>query len=189
MSETAGMIAAQRKEEFLKGKFTNGKSFVGVDIKINKESLIEIKTPSIFKGYFPSQESHMEELFLTNDIGFFDAQGGLIIKQRKDRLINSGGEKIDPIELEILIHASGYVLDAYVTSKESSKWGQEVLAFLVIKDKIKANFEISQLIDYLEKKISRYKIPKNFILVDDLPLYDNGKPDREKINNLCGLIT
>lgn len=87
--------------------------------------------------------------------------------------INSGGEKIfaEEVELAILGHAS--VRDVVVTGRASERWGSEVVAIVSLERPVTAE----ELLSACEKRIARYKLPKEIIVVDEVARGPNGKAD------------
>ena len=97
--------------------------------------------------------------------------------RRKD-LIISGGENINPIEVEeALINIKG-ITDAAVIGIEDEEWGQKVTAFIVQKKDI---IETDMIYNKLKKYLSSYKIPKNIIEVPSIPRNELGKIEYNKL--------
>ena len=92
-------------------------------------------------------------------------------------MIIRGGENIYPREIEEFLHQHKYVVEASVIGIPSIKYGEEVVAWLKLKipkgmtqDKI-----LLDLKDFCKKRIADYKIPKQFIVVDEFPMTVTGK--------------
>ena len=181
MTETAGMVVVQ--EEF-DHPDAGGKPFPDVTITLNQQeaiSKVNIQSPSLFEGYHGSQNSDLENGFLTNDIGSLTASGLLKIEGRADQLILSGGEKIVPSEVERLIRKFESVSDALVVGEFSEEWGQSVVALVVPMQSVASSFKTDSLHEFLKKHLAKYKIPKRYILVRKLPLLENGKMDKHSL--------
>lgn len=86
---------------------------------------------------------------------------------RRSDLIISGGENVYPAEVEGIIAAHPAVDDTGVIGMKDSTWGEVPVAFVVIKK----NAEVShkELEEYCQEKLAKYKIPKRFFIVDEIP--------------------
>ena len=106
-----------------------------------------------------------------NDEGSLDTSGRLRVYGRVDRLINTGGEKVDPREVEAALQSIELVHEALVFGEEDEEWGQRVVAY-VVSESLEEGEELAELLRGL---ISSFKIPKRFYFVDALPLDTRGK--------------
>ena len=141
MTETAGMVCAQSQEAFLSGNFSSGKPLPGVEVKLSEKDgfeILQVYSKSLFYGYWGGQAFERSEGFFTNDYGSFLKDGAVIIEGRVDNWIISGGEKINPKEIEDDLLASGYVESILVLGKDSKEWGQALVAIVVPKEGIKS---------------------------------------------------
>jgi acyl-CoA synthetase (AMP-forming)/AMP-acid ligase II len=105
-----------------------------------------------------------------------------------DNWIISGGEKINPKEIEDSLHASGYVESAMVLGKDSKDWGQALIAILVSQGELSQQTVIDKLNEYLKHTLANYKLPKAYRFVDELPILENGKKDTVQIKELLDSI-
>ena len=103
---------------------------------------------------------------------------------RDNMTINSGGEKIFVEEVEKAVQHHPGVAGVIVTSRPSERWGNEVIAVVALKN---AATE-TDLLAEAEKHIARYKLPKAFVFVDELPRAANGKPDYQQAKTLASEI-
>jgi 3-oxocholest-4-en-26-oate---CoA ligase len=94
---------------------------------------------------------------------------------RDSTTINSGGEKVYVEEVEAAISASSEVADVIVTSKPHERWGEEIVAFVLLLDGAELSSE--ELRARLGSQIARYKIPKRVEFVEHIPRSPVGKPD------------
>lgn len=89
--------------------------------------------------------------------------------------INSGGEKIFAEEVEQAIKHHPTVFDAVVAGRKSERWGSEVVAIVQMREGVEP--EVDSILETCEKHIARYKLPKDFVFVEELFRSPNGKAD------------
>jgi acyl-CoA synthetase (AMP-forming)/AMP-acid ligase II len=125
------------------------------------------------------QRSPQRRLF-TGDLGFVDAEGYLTIVGRTKELINRGGEKISPYEVEkaLLLHPS--IQDAAAYSVPHPRLGENVSAAVVLKPGTTAT--IQDIKKFLSNHLSAFKIPQNVHIVEDLPKGTTGKISRSELS-------
>ena len=131
----------------------------------------------VMKGYWQNPEASAETLrngwLHTGDVGAFDADGFLTLKDRSKDMIISGGTNIYPREIEevLLRHPGG--AEVSVVGRPHADWGEEVVAF-VVRDGDGAADEAA--LDRLcLDNIARFKRPKEYVFVDALPKNNYGK--------------
>jgi O-succinylbenzoic acid--CoA ligase len=184
-TETASMITAISAEEIKTKPNSAGKPFRSVMIQISDTSEILIKSDSLFKEYLNDKKETSAKLinnfYHSGDLGFIDNDGYLIIEARRNDLIVTGGENVNPIEVEKTLLELSYVKEACVFPKQNKIWGQIVAAAIVCND---SSIEEKTIKEYLKKKLAGYKIPKQFFFVDKLPRTSLGKLEREKIRKM-----
>ena len=84
----------------------------------------------MFKGYRGRRAGSVADgCYLTDDEGCFDAEGRLRVIGRRDRLIITGGEKVDPLEVEQALRRTGAVQEVLVLGWPDPEWGHRVVAF------------------------------------------------------------
>ncbi|MAV39409.1 MAG: hypothetical protein CML12_02355, partial [Puniceicoccaceae bacterium] len=137
---------------------------------------IKLWSPSLFYGYWGDPERDRTQAFSTSDFGRWMGEGQLVIEGRIDDWIISGGEKINPREVESILLESEWVDAAMVVGKASPEWGQAVIALIVPSASGGLDCE-GQLRAQLKDRLSVYKQPKSIVYVKQLPLFENGKVD------------
>ncbi len=139
--------------------------------------------PQVMKGYWnkPQEtENVMREIdgrrfFLTGDIGYMDEEGYFIISDRKKQMINVGGLKAYPREIEDMFyeHPKVKMVAAIGIPREDEPSNEFVKAFIVLKDGMKATPE--EFIDWARTRMAGYKRPREVEFRDSLPLSNVGK--------------
>jgi len=190
MTETAAMVAALPPQAFLAGETSAGLCLPHMQVDIVAEGggvcpagvpgRIRVRGRSLFEGYHGAAVPGLGRGYRTDDEGFLDSRGHLHVIGRCDRLIVSGGEKIDPQEVEAAILQTGAVDQVLVLGWPDAEWGQCLIAFYVGKKDSVA----TKMLEQLRMHLARYKVPKRMIAVERLPLNAHGKVDRDRVSIL-----
>ncbi len=175
MTETAAMITALRPEEFLAGARSNGTPLPHAKVRIGEADRIMLEGASLFRGYYPAWREPAD--FATQDRGRLDENGHLHVLGRIDAVIITGGEKVEPGELEAVLRDTGQFPDVIVLGLPDARWGQQVVA--VYPGNAHPNFH--QVIS-ATNRLADYKRPKRFIpLVGPWPAKAQGKVNRAEL--------
>jgi len=160
-----------------------GVALSGVKIKVGekneegKEGELFISSKSNFSGYWGKDKITRKKWVATGDIGFYKTilnKKYYYLKGRIKEIINRGGEKISPIELEHELRKLGLGGEFAVISMPSEKYGEEVALASC------AQFDFSII-----EKIPHYRRPKKVFILDKLFYTHTGKLQRKKISDLC----
>jgi acyl-CoA synthetase (AMP-forming)/AMP-acid ligase II len=108
------------------------------------------------------------------DAGEIDAEGRLHVIGRADDLINTGGEKVWPLEVETALRANAKVAEVGVGGRLDAEWGQRVVAWVVPADREDPP-TLEELRDTVSSSLARHKAPRELVLVDRLPTTFGGK--------------
>lgn len=170
MTETASQVATLKPNDFLQGKTGCGQVLPHAQITIAENGAIAIQSQSLALGYYPNLFS--TPLFQTDDLGYFDAAEYLYIIGRSSQKIITGGENVFPAEVEAVIRASGLVKDVYVLGLANPDWGEIITAVYV-----PVNLKVTVLMiqNFLDRELSKYKHPKRWLRVEELPRNAQGK--------------
>ena len=171
MSETAGMITLLNSHSFEKGIGGVGKvlphAFMSVNTVTNR---ISVKAKSIsLNAHQEGQEG--EEWLETPDCGYHDREGNWFIEGRLDRTIVTGGEKVNPHLIEKVIQEFNSVDECLVCGVEDQDWGQRIVVYLTPR-----NIKLDELKEFAQERLESHSIPKDWKLVNQLPLTEMGKP-------------
>jgi fatty-acyl-CoA synthase len=139
---------------------------------------IQVRGPNVTPGYHGNPEATAEAFtadgwFRTGDLGSFDEEGYLFVADRLKDMIISGGENIYPAEVEDLILGLDEVTGAAVIGIPDDRWGETPWAVVTLRPG--AELTTERLVEHLNGRIARYKIPKNVVVVDELPRTASGK--------------
>lgn len=186
MTETASQIATLKPEEFLQGKNNNGQILPHAEITINENTgNIKIKSKSLTLGYYPQIWENTDSL-LVDDIGYLDDENYLYIIGRNSDKIITGGENVYPGEIEAAIRKTNLVIDVCVIGMDDQIWGQAITAIYIPKHKNIDEIEIKdQIKNQLQQEISKFKIPKYWISVSELPRNTQGKINRQELQEIA----
>ena len=148
-------------------------------INSNAIGEVGIKGPNLFSGYWNDKDATNSVFyrgwFMTGDYAKKNKKGQFFIVGRKENLIISGGENIYPAELEQTLLKESEVKEAAVIGIPDKKWQEVPIAFLKIKDSNK--FFESRILINLQKKLSKFKMPKKLFKIDEIPKNALGKID------------
>jgi o-succinylbenzoate---CoA ligase len=171
MTETASQITSLKPAEFLAGNNSCGRVLPHANIELRSpDGEIQIEAKSLMLGYFPVFNSSTD--FEPDDLGSFDAEGYLTIIGRASAKIITGGENVFPIEVIDAIIETGLVADVWVIGLPDRYWGQIVVA-VYVENNIPVSGNI--LSQAMAGKISKYKIPKQWVSVPQIPRNALGK--------------
>ncbi len=120
--------------------------------------------------------------FKTGDIGHLNRQKHLFIKNRRTDRIITGGENVDPVEVESKLNELSGIQKSAVFGISDTEWGQKVVALLEVSDPETVDFK--SISNSLKKELSAFKIPKEYLIVDQLPVTSLGKTRRGKLYEL-----
>lgn len=139
------------------------------------------------KGYYKNPQATAEVIdkngFLhSGDLGVKDEDGNYRITGRIKDMIIRGGENIYPREIEEFLYKLEGVKDVQVAGIPSKKYGEEVGAFIILKEG--ADIHESDVRDFCTGKISRYKIPKYVFFIDEFPMTGSGKIQKFKLKDV-----
>jgi long-chain acyl-CoA synthetase len=144
---------------------------------------ILVRGPTVMAGYWRNPEASAATLangwLHTGDVGSLDADGFLTLKDRSKDLIISGGSNIYPREVEEVLQSHPEVAEVAVIGRAHPEWGEEVVAVVVARGGVAAagsHTALEQSLDALcLARIARFKRPKAYVFVSELPKNNAGK--------------
>lgn len=143
-----------------------------------KEGEICVRGPIVMKAYLNNPEGTRSAFweggwFRSGDVGYFDPDGYLFIVDRIKDLIITGGENVYPREVEEVIYTRPEVEECAVVGLPDREWGERVTAF--IKPKQDRSVSPEELKSFLKTKLAPFKVPKEYIVVEEIPKSSTGK--------------
>lgn len=138
LTETSPIVTANRYGVHREGSV--GKVLPGVQVRIADDGEVQVKGPSVFKGYFKAPDKTQEAFtddgwFKTGDVGFFDQDGFLFLKGRKKYMIlGSGGQNVYPDDIEMQLNEQPEVKESCVIGLERSGGHVDIHAVLILTD-------------------------------------------------------
>ena len=145
---------------------------------------IEVRGDNVMAGYYKDPETTARTLtadgwLATGDLGYCDADGYYFITGRSKELIIKGGENIAPREIDEALLKHPAVLEAAAVGIPDRLYGQEILACVVLKPGSLCSPD--ELRAHCQRELGRYKTPKEFRFLDELPKGPSGKVQRLKL--------
>ena len=176
MTEMASQIATTPPGADLEALCSSGKVLPEREVKVSNTGEILVKGKPLFQGYWDPQGLRRpldeEGWFATGDLGYFDARGYLHITGRKDNMFISGGENIQPEEIEqVLLRFLG-VIQVMVVPRVDPEFGQRPVAF------IEGFYQEGALKNYLAERLPKFKHPVAFYPWPEVLLISGIKPRR-----------
>jgi O-succinylbenzoic acid--CoA ligase len=173
LTETAAMVTALRPEEFLEGARGAGRPLPHARVTIGADGVIAVDAASLFRGYHP--EERAAGVWRTGDRGRFDEAGRLHVLGRSDDFVITGGEKVDPAEVEAALRSTGEFADIAVIGVPDAEWGEAVVACY---PQAGAAPDLKRVDVSIEGLLAPFKRPKRYVPVADWPRNEAGKVNR-----------
>ena len=160
----------------------------GVELAPEASGEIVVRGPNVFSGYWGNEEATRDVLrdgwFRTGDIGSVDSDGYFYVHDRKKNIIISGGENISAAEVERALLEHPDVADCGVVGRPDSRWNEVPVAYVVPRAGGSINAETLQA--HMLARLARFKVPRDFVFVDDLPRTALGKVQHFRLKELAG---
>lgn len=181
LTEMGSIVAAKMRPERIEGRWYLGQPLPGREVRISHDGEILVRGKTLFLGYWSSGKIEYpfdrEGWFATGDLGCIDPKNGLSIFGRKDWMFISGGENIQPEEIETELLRIPDILEAVVISIDNPEFGKRPIALIKTTN---PSCDFENMRKALSKQLPKYKIPIAFYKVSEIP--KNGlKIDRMKI--------
>lgn len=171
----------------------SGKPAIGVDLLItdaqgkplaeqrDREGHLHVRGASVVERYFGQENSALnaDGWFSTGDLARLDQGGNLIITGRAKDLIKSGGEWINPAEIEAVVNQHPGVSLAAVIGRSDPKWGERPI--LLVQTRGSDSVSDESLLESLRSRVAPWWIPDAVIRIGNMPLAPTGKIDKQRL--------
>jgi len=199
LTESSPVMTQTRTDDPIEVKVGSvGRELPGVEVKVwnpntQQDCAIEevgelcCRGYNIMRGYYKLPEAtaqiiDAEGWLHSGDLGVKDANGNFRVTGRLKDMIIRGGENVYPKEIEDFLYQMPQIRDVQVAGVPSEKYGEEVGAFIILKDGAMLTAEEVQ--DFCRGQISRYKIPKYVFFLQDYPITGSGKIQKYKLREM-----
>ncbi|MGK7311137.1 MAG: class I adenylate-forming enzyme family protein [Candidatus Longimicrobiales bacterium M2_2A_002] len=207
LTEACSQATTQPCGTVNRGELGAGRPLPGIELRIGDDDVIQLRGPTLFSGYLPpgpeqpvtdpSSPFLPDGWFPTGDRGRLDDDGNLhVLGRRSDRIV-SGGENVDPVEVERAIEELPGVARACVFGVPDPEWGEVVCAAVVPEQRTTGSRPLSGEpaatgdetavlealragVTGLRDVLAPFKLPRRVAVLDDLPLTPTGKVDRRE---------
>ena len=188
-------LDATRRKIGSVGRASGGEArIIGADLEPlpdGQTGELAIRGPHVMRGYYKNPEASAAAFtrdgwLRTGDLGHRDADGFFFVTGRIKELIIKGGENIAPREIDEALLAHPAVLEAAAVGLPDARYGQEILACIVLRDGLPSDCATeaacrAELLTHCERQLGRFKTPKELRFVTELPRGPSGKVQRLKL--------
>jgi acyl-CoA synthetase (AMP-forming)/AMP-acid ligase II len=155
-----------------------GRATPGVEMKVSKGHLL-VRGEMVMKEYWQDEEATCEKLkegwLKTGDLGWQDEEGYFYLSGRESEMLNIGGRKISPVEIERVLNQH----EAIAESVCCERAGREIHAHLVARGEARPSSV--ELTSFLRERLEPYKVPALFSWVSQIPKSESGKLQRNRL--------
>jgi len=165
----------------------------GSDVPHGEVGEIAAVGPSIHLGYLDNPAANRDAFtadgwFRTGDLGqFADAEGNVRIAGRKKEIINRGGKKYFPREIEELLYEHPKIVQVAIVGAPDARLGEKNCLCAIVKPQ--ATLALDEIVTFLKGRVADYKLPEALVVMDDFPMTPTGKIRRpELVKRVAGKV-
>ncbi|KAG2715885.1 hypothetical protein I3760_03G099400 [Carya illinoinensis] len=155
----------------------------GVVQEAERSGEVCIRGPNVTRGYKNNPEANKAAFrfgwFHTGDLGYLDSDGYLHLVGRIKELINRGGEKISPIEVDAVLLSHPDIAEAVVFGVPDDKYGEEINCAIIPREG--SGIEEAEVLRFCKKNLAAFKVPKKVFVTNSLPKTATGKIQRRYV--------
>jgi fatty-acyl-CoA synthase len=181
LTEAAPNVLCLPPEEARRKAGYAGKPYPYVEVRLSGEEELLVRGPNVFAGYWrnpqATEAAFADGWLRTGDVAERDDEGFYRIKGRLKDMVISGGENIYPAEVEQVLDAHPDVVEAAVIGVPDERWGEVCAAFVVLR----RDLAEGELLAWCRDRLARFKVPKTFHVVDELPRNSIGKIQKSEL--------
>jgi fatty-acyl-CoA synthase len=175
LTEAAPNVLCLPPEDARRKAGSAGRPYPYVECRLSEEGELLVRGPNVFPGYWRNPEAtaaaFRDGWLKTGDLAERDDEGDYWIRGRLKELVVSGGENVYPAEIEAVLADHPGVVEAAVIGVPDERWGEVCAAFVVLR----APVGDDELAEHCRTRLARFKVPKSFHVVDELPRNSLGK--------------
>jgi fatty-acyl-CoA synthase len=175
LTEAAPNVLCLSPEDARRKAGWAGKPYPYVECALSDDGELLVRGPNVFPGYWRNEAAtagaFRDGWLLTGDVAERDDEGNYRIRGRVKDMVVSGGENVYPAEIEAVLHEHEAVADAAVVGVPDERWGEVTAAFVVLAEPVSED----ELREHCLRHLARFKVPKSFHVVDELPRNSMGK--------------
>jgi acyl-CoA synthetase (AMP-forming)/AMP-acid ligase II len=165
----------------------------GNDVPFGEVGEIAAVGPSVHMGYLDNPAANRDSFtpdgwFRTGDLGqYADKEGNVRIAGRKKEIINRGGKKYFPREIEELLYQHPTIVQAAIVGAPDSRLGEKNCLCVIIKPG--SSLTLDEVVSFLKGRVADYKLPEALVLMSDFPMTPTGKIRRpELVKRVAGIV-
>ena len=157
----------------------------GDDVPYGDVGEIAALGPSVHLGYLNNPQANADSFtvdgwFRTGDLGqYVDAEGNVRISGRKKEIINRGGKKYFPREIEELLYEHPKIVQVAIVGAPDPRLGERNCLCAVVRPG--AELALAEIVDFLRGRVADYKLPEELVVMDDFPMTPTGKIRRPEL--------
>ena len=159
---------------------------LGKKLEQGETGEICIRGLNIFKGYLNNRKETARafwfDWFRTGDVGYIDKEGYLFIVDRFKDMVITGGENVYPREVEEALYSRPEVKECAVIGLPDREYGERVTAYIVLREG--CILDAAAIKQYLKGHLAGYKVPKEYIAIDELPKSTAGKVLKRELKKM-----
>ena len=174
MTELQAGLYTRPRDPFEMSASSAGRPSPGTEVRLSEEGELQVRGPSVFSEYYKNREATNAAFtedgwFRTGDLGEARGEYFAITGRSKD-LINRGGVKINPADVELLLDSHPKVLQSALVPMPDPVLGEKACVFVSLKSPAQ-QASLAELVDYLlAKGIAKNKLPERLVIVAEMPL-------------------
>jgi O-succinylbenzoic acid--CoA ligase len=182
-AQSVHVVATYGSAETAGGCVYDGVPLDGVGVALDPGGRIRLSGPTLFDRYDGDPELTSQALvdgwYLTSDAGRIDEDGRLQVLGRLDDIVVSGGVNVPAPAVAARLRNHPGVEAAEVLGEPDAEWGNVLVAFVV------GHLDLDEARDWVAQVHPRSWAPRRLVLIDEMPMLANGKPDRQRLRGLA----
>ena len=159
-------------------------------LKPGQEGRILLQAYQLAKSYWGKEETYRKyfrnQWFSTGDMGLIDSDGFLILRGRQDDMINCGGNSYFPADVEMEVGDPWGLADFIVVGVPDPQNILTQIPWIFVVPKLGDNWDDNKFKSHLHQVLPPFMVPRNIVVIPEIPVTESGKPSRKKVLDLYG---